>query len=148
MRKLIALAAVAPVALLAACGDSASDDGAPAPMDTMGLQTPQPESMPPVPENALETVAFGGSYTMTGLDGSVSRITLDAEDDSYEFTGGDGSTTSGDFARMDDGSRIMIEDFDGRDGYFAIADGAIYRLASETTSVEDITPVGMYQREG
>ena len=147
MRKLIALAAVAPIALLAACGDSAQDDAGPEPMDTMGLQTPQPETMPPVPENALATVDFAGSYTMTGLDGSVSRIVLDAEDDTYEFTGGDGSTTSGSFARMDDGSRIMIEDFDGRDGYFAIADGAIYRLGSEDTSVEDISATGMYQRE-
>lgn len=148
MRRMIALAAAAPIALLAACGSSGSDDdAAPAPIDTMGLQTPQPASMPPVPENALETVAFEGSYTMTGLDGSVSRITLDPEADSYEFTGGDGSTTSGNFTRMDDGSRIMIEDFDGRDGYFAIADGAIYRLASDTTPVEDITAVGMYQRE-
>ena len=147
MRRLIAVAAVAPFALLAACGDSTPvEEVEPEPMDTMGLETPDPVAVEPVPEASLENVDFAGDYAMTGLDGSISTITLDPTDDSYEYTAGDGTSSSGNFTRMDDGQRIMIEDFDGRAGYFAIGDGAIYRLPDAYTGADQITVTGMYER--
>lgn len=147
MRKLVAVAALAPFALLAACGESTpAEQVEPEPMDPMGLATPETSAVQEVPDDSLESVDFAGDYTMTGLDGSVSTITLDPEDDSYEYTAGDGTTSSGTFSRMDDGQRIMIEDFDGREGYFAIGDGAIYRLPDADTGVDEITVTGMYER--
>ncbi len=148
MRKVIILAAAVPFFMLAACGDSTPAEQAdPEPANTMGLATPEPAAMPEVPDNSLSSVDFAGTYTMTGLDGSLSSITLKPDDDSYEFTAGDGTKSSGKFQRMDDGRRIMIEDFDGRAGYFAIADGAIYRLPDADTGVDQITVTGMYARQ-
>ena len=149
MRRLIAVAAVAPFALLAACGDSTpAEQAAPEPMDTMGLETPDPAAVTPVPENSLESVDFAGDYTMTGLDGSVSTITLNPDDDTFEYTAGDGTTSTGSFTRMDDGQRVMIDDIDGRPGYVAIGDGAIYRLPDADTGVDEIAVTGMYERAG
>lgn len=147
MHRLMALAALPPFALLAACGESTPvDQVEPEPMEAMGLEAAEPAALEAIPENALETVDFAGDYTMTGLDGSVSTITLNPDDDSYEYTAGDGTASSGNFTRMDDGRRIVIEDFDGGPGYFAIADGAIYHLPDAETGVDQITVAGMYER--
>jgi hypothetical protein len=150
MRIPIILSAAAPLALLAACGDSTpADEAEPTALDevapTQDLAAASID-MPEVPANSLASVDYPGSYAMTDAEGRTSRITL-RDDDTYDYTGPDGTSRTGRYTRLDDGSRIMIEDFDGRAGYFSVADGAIYRLEGESTPYNEITVTGMYRRE-
>lgn len=148
MRSLIVLTAAAPLALLAGCGDSTPAENAePTPMPTDSIAAAEPEPMPTVPADALANVDYSGAYTQSEDNGSTGRLTLNADSDSYDYTAADGSETSGNYTEMDDGRRIMIEDFDGRPAYFAIADGAIYRLPEADSSPDDITVTGMYRRD-
>ncbi|AKH43082.1 hypothetical protein FHS61_001218 [Altererythrobacter atlanticus] len=149
MRSLIALTVTAPMALLAACGEATpADEVEPAPMETAALEAAKPEPMASPPADALDSVDYSGTYTKPSENGSIERLTLNAEDDSYEYTAGDGRTSSGTYTRMDDNRRIMIEDFGGRAGYFTVADGAVYRLPEADSSPDEITVTGMYRREG
>lgn len=147
MRNLFALTAIAPLALLAACGDAPVEDEDVA-LDPAGLGLESPDvaaaDMPQPTENSVETVDYSGDYTFTGLDGSESTLTLDKEAGTYSYKG-PGIESSGTYETLD-GSRIAIEDFDGRAGYFSIADGALYRLADENTPYDTIEVNAMYRR--
>jgi hypothetical protein len=70
------------------------------------------------------------------------------DDDSYEYVPAEGGEPRmGRFTRLDEGRRILIEDYDGRAAYFALSDGELYRLASETASPDEITVSSRYRRE-
>lgn len=147
MRMLIALTAAAPLALLAACGDSTpADEVEPTPMDTAALNDVSGGAMTSPPASSLEGMDFAGDYSLTDEAGRTSRITLRG-DDTYDYTGPDGSTRSGRYSRTEDGNRLLIEDFDGRAGYFSIGDGALYRLASPESAFDDLTGATTYRRE-
>lgn len=148
MRTRIIIVA-APLALLAACGEGrVSEDDLAVEDVGMGLETPPNLAELPEPtENALETVDFSGTYMMTGLDGSETRLILDREAGSYTYVGPAGNEQTGAFETLG-GSRIMIEDFGGRPGYFSVADGALYRLAGEDAAYDDVSAGSVMLREG
>ncbi|AKH43083.1 hypothetical protein FHS61_001217 [Altererythrobacter atlanticus] len=138
MRFPLAITAVAPLALLAACGESAPE---PAPEEVAAA--PEEPAMPPVPADSLETLDYAGTYTLTRINGSKASLTLDAEGSSYTYIAANGKETEGSFTKVD-GNRIMVEDFDGEPGYFAVAEGAIYYLPDAETSVDEIMYSNMY----
>ena len=134
MRKTLALIAPAALALsLAACGSNEPDDRV---VDT-GTETAgvdvnlpqQPVEYPTVATNARTSVDYAGTYNQRGTDGRNSSITLN-EDDTYTMTNADGVQTSGTYNWYDDNSRILIRE-NGQNQVYAIADGAIYRMADE-----------------
>ena len=79
---------------------------------------------------------------MQGDDGTNRSVTLDASDDSYEYTASDGTTRSGNFIRLDDGYRLQIEDYDGSPGYFTFSNGQLVRLQDDTSVNEGMTVQG------
>jgi len=143
MRHLIAFGAIAPLALLAACGSEAPADEA---ATEEVAAAPTEPAMPTVPADSLDTVDYKGTYTLTRINGSKATVTLDPEDTSYTYVAMNGDETDGSYSRVD-GNRIMVEDFDGEPGYFAVADGAIYYLPDADTSVDDVIISNMYRRE-
>lgn len=148
MRSPIMLAAIAPLALLAACGRTTPADQTEAlPMDNEVAKLEMAaEPLPEVPENALDRIDFAGTYTREDSEGTE-RLTLDSAANTYEYTAPDGTTSSGSFIRLEDNRRIEIEDLDGEPGYFAIADGAVFRLGDADTSPDQITVTGQYRRD-
>ena len=148
MRTFITLAAAAPLALLAACGETTpADQVAVEPMDAevaeLDMST---EPLPEVPQDSLNSVNYAGTYSREG-DGGTERLTLNADDDSYEYTAPDGTVRSGSYTRMDDNRRLAIEDFGGQAAYFSIADGSIYRLDDVDTPADRITVTQQYRRD-
>lgn len=85
--------------------------------------------MPAVATNARTTLKFAGSYAQTGADGKATTLTLNA-DDSYEWTGADGKPVKGSFSWYKDGSTILLDAAGGK-GVYAIADGAVYKIADK-----------------
>jgi hypothetical protein len=147
MRILITLTVAAPLALLAACGDSTpAEEPETASMESVADASATADASMPPPASSLEGVDFAGEYSLTDEAGTTSRISL-RDDDTYDYTGPDGTTRSGRYSRTDDGNRLMIEDFDGQAGYFSVGDGALYRLPSAEASYDEITVTGMYRRE-
>jgi hypothetical protein len=151
MRTFITLTAAAPLALLAACGETTSaDESRPEPMEievaALEQAEPQADPLPSVPENALAEVDFGGTYARESADGTE-RLTLNPEDDSYEYTAPNGTVSRGSYTRLEDNRRLAIEDFAGEPAYFSIAEGSIFRLDAEDTPPNQITVTGQYQRD-
>ncbi len=149
MRASLIIAAAAPLALLAACGDARVGEEELATEEVgMGLETqPSLEDLPQPSENSLETVEYSGTYMMTGLDGSETQLTLDQEAGTYTYIGPAGNETQGQFETLDT-SRILIEDFGGRPAYFSVADGALYRLAGEETAYDEVSAGSVMLRNG
>ncbi len=152
MRTFIALTAAAPLAMLAACGETTpADELTPEPMDAeiAALDRPEPViegALPQVPENALEEVEFAGTYSREG-DAGTERLTLDPADDTFEYTAADGTVSRGSYTRMDDNRRLSIEDFDGQTAYFSVAEGSLFRLDGADTPADQITVTGQYRRD-
>ena len=141
MNKLNVVAVVAPLAMLVACGEPPVEEEEVA-LDPAGLgleETQVEGEMPQPTENALETIDYSGTYVFTGLDGSESTLTLDAEDGTYSYEGAGGTSESGEYETLD-GSRIFIEEIGGRNAWFSVADGALYRLPNEDTAYDDVDP--------
>ena len=112
---------------LAACGGAKTE---PAPADTTVAAAPAPAAtFPSVPANARTSVKFEGTYSQTGADGKTSTLAL-GPNDSWTMTAADGTVTKGTYNWYSDNSRILI----GEDVY-AIADGAIYKLADKNAAV-------------
>ena len=150
MRRIITLTAAAPLALLAACGDSEPAED----IDTAPVETTIPEettaAMPADgPATTLDDSGdFSGTYAMQGEDGTSSSITLNSADDSYEYTASDGNTRTGNYTRLDDGYRLQIEDYDGSPGYFTFSNGQLVRLQGDTSVNEGMTVQGeRYSRD-
>lgn len=140
MRHLTILAA-APLALLAGCADSTPvDEVEPEPMATD--EVPVTIELPEIPANSLTTIDYPGVYSRDGR----TRLRLN-EDMTYELIRPDGTSVTGTFSEMEDGSRIRLEDFEGGPAWFSVGNGAIYRLPDETTPYNEITAEGEYKRE-
>lgn len=140
MRSLIVLAA-APLALLAACADSTPvDEVEPEPMAVD--EVPVTIDLPEIPANSLTTIEYPGVYSRDGR----TRLRLNA-DKTYELIGPDGTSVTGSYTEMPDGSRIRLEDFEGGPAWFSVGNGAIYRLPGENTPFGEITAEGEYKRE-
>lgn len=137
--------ALIPLALLAACGSKESaEQQVAAPEQTAALaKEPYPAQMPIPSADGVDTVDYSGSYTLTGVDGSQSTLTLDKDAGTYEYASPEG-TTSGKYERLDAG-RIAITDLDGSAGYFSIASGALYRLSGKSSPFDEIDPGRLYR---
>lgn len=144
----LTLTAAAPLALLAACGETTpADQSKPAPMEAEVAELDMAsEALPAVPENALDQVDYAGTYTRDGDEGRE-RLTLNSQDNTYEYSGPDGSVTTGSYTRMDDNRRLAIEDFNGQAAYFSVANGSIYRLTDANTPPDEITVTAQYRRD-
>ncbi|WP_126173244.1 hypothetical protein [Altericroceibacterium xinjiangense] len=140
----ISIALAAPLVLaLAACGETTpADEVTPEPMPTAEV----PVELPTIPVNSTTTVQYSGSYSQAGADGEIRRLTLN-EDNTYEYTTANGQAITGTYSRMEDGSRIRLEDFEGGPAWFSVGNGAIYRLPSESTPYNEITMEGEYRRD-
>ncbi len=100
--------------------------------------------MPAVVANARTTLKFAGTYKQTAADGKMTALKLGA-DDNYEWTGADGKAVKGTFSWYKDGSTMMLDAAGGR-GVFAIADGAVYKLAGKDAPRTGFTADQMWSR--
>lgn len=140
MRSIIILAA-APLAMLAACADSTPvDEVEPEPMAVD--EVPVTIELPEIPANSLITIDYPGVYSRDGR----TRLRLNA-DKTYELIRPDGTSVTGAYSEMEDGSRIRLEEFEGGPAWFSVGNGAIYRLPGESTPFGEITADGEYKRE-
>ena len=150
MRTFFTLTAAAPLVLLAACGETTpADESRVAPVDTEIAALDQSEAEPlPQVATSLDDVEFGGAYSLESPDGQSERLTLNSQDDTYEYTAANGTVTRGSYTRMDDNRRLSIEDFGGRPAYFAVADGELVRLENADTPADQITVASQrYRRD-
>jgi uncharacterized lipoprotein NlpE involved in copper resistance len=127
MRRLIL--PLAALALVSACKKEAApvaegSEAAAAAASTAAA----PAAMPALATNARAGGAYAGSYSQTGADGKTTTLTL-AADGTYAWTGADGKAVKGKFSWYKDGSTILLDAAGGK-GVFAIADGGVYKLAS------------------
>lgn len=126
MRRLIL--PLAALALVSACKKEAAPavDGSEAAV--AAASTAAAAVMPALTTNARGGTAYVGSYGQTGADGKTTTLAL-AADGTYEWTGADGKAVKGKYSWYKDGSTILLDAAGGK-GVFAIADGGVYKLAS------------------
>lgn len=125
-RILLPLAALA---MISACKKA---DPAPVATDTAmasDAAIATPAAMPTVGANARTTLQFAGDYRQTSADGKATSLAL-AADESYVWTDATGKVTKGKFSWYKDGSTILLDEAGGK-GVYAVADGAVYKLASK-----------------
>lgn len=139
MRRTYSTALLAGAALaLAACGDGPDGrDADSAERTAQGIDVELPEvpvEYPEVPLDARGTVDYAGTYSQRLGDGRERVIRL-GEDDTFTMRDEDGVETSGTFNWYSDNSRILIRN-GGDKQVFAVADGAIYRLADENAATD------------
>ncbi|WP_137680740.1 hypothetical protein [Aurantiacibacter suaedae] len=141
-----ALALVASLALVSACGgeEPMQDRPQKAGLSELAIKQPAPGQMPSPSAEGVDSVNFSGTYTFIDLDGSRSTLTLDKDAGTYEYVSPDGSS-SGKYRRLD-ASRIAIADLKGSVGYFSIAPGAVYRLSGPSSPFDELDPARMYRR--
>lgn len=125
MRRLIL--PLAALALVSACKKEAAPaaDGSEA---AVAAATTAAVVMPALTTNARAGSGYVGSYSQTGADGKTTTLTLVA-DSTYAWTGADGKEVKGKFSWYKDGSTILLDAAGGK-GVFALADGGVYKLAS------------------
>lgn len=148
MRTTFAIIA-APLALLGACGEArVSEEELEVERAGTGLENVamDPADLPQPMENSLETVDYSGNYTMTGMDGSQTRLVLDQEAGTYTYYGVGQLETTGTIEELG-GSRIYLEDVAGRPAWFSVADGALYRLPTEDTPYDEVSTASMFLRD-
>ena len=87
-------------------------------------------AMPALPENAKATVKPAGTYAS-----GAAKLML-AEDMNAEMTDAAGKVTKGKWAWYADGKRIV---FSGDKSVWAVADGALYKLASKDAAMTGMT---------
>ena len=143
MRLPMILAAAAPLTLLAACGDDVENVDAAA-ADTANVvaaddvDTASTDDSGPTSATKLdEAKDASGTYTVTDADGTSRRITLDTSAGTYEYKTDTGETKTGSYTRADDGYRFIINDYNGRIGYFAFSNGDLVRLPVDATLSPD-----------
>ncbi len=141
-RILLPLAALA---MISACKKA---DPAPVATDTAMATTAAatPAAMPTVGANARTTLQFAGDYRQTSSDGKATSLSL-AADESYVWTDATGKVTKGKFSWYKDGSTILLDEAGGK-GVYAIADGAIYKLATKDAPRTGFTADQMWTRGG
>lgn len=87
-------------------------------------------ALPALPENAKATVKPSGTYAS-----GAAKLKL-ADDMSAEMTDAAGKVTKGKWAWYSDGKRIV---FSGDKSVWAVADGALYKLASKDAPLTGLT---------
>ncbi len=137
-RILLPLAALA---MISACKKS---DPAPVATDTAAATAATPAAMPTVGANARTTLQYAGDYRQTSADGKATSLSL-ATDDSYVWTDATGKVTKGKFSWYKDGSTILLDEAGGK-GVYAVADGAVYKLASKDAPRMGFTTDQMWTR--
>lgn len=135
---------ILPLAMLAAVSACKKEAPAAPEATTEAAATPAAAAMPAIATDARKTLQFAGSYAQTGADGKVTTLKLGA-DDSYEWTGADGKTVKGTYNWYKDGSTILLDAAGGK-GVFAIADGAVYKLADNNAPRTGFTANQMWTR--
>ena len=142
MRLSLTLAVLAPAALTMAV--AACNKPAPAPEATEEAAAEAPAPLPTVAANARTALNYAGTYSQVGADGKVTTLKLDT-DDTYEWSGADGKVTKGTYTWYRDGSRILL-DANGGKAVYALADGAVYKLADKDAPVDTLTAEQMWKR--
>lgn len=148
MRNSLILAAAAPLALLAACGDNDVEDAdtdADVAADTMANDTAADEDGS---ATALSDAGdYSGVYSHTADDGTETAIRLNAADRTYEYVGPDNEVRSGRYSWAEDGYRLKIDDWYGDPAWFTISNGQLVKLVEDMEVNEGITVSGeRYQR--
>jgi hypothetical protein len=124
MRRLIL--PLAALALVSACKKEAAP-AADASEAAAAATTAAAVAMPALTTNARAGTAYAGTYTQTAATGTT-KLTL-AADGTFEWTGADGKAVKGKFSWYKDGSTILLDAAGGK-AVYALADGGIYKLAS------------------
>lgn len=145
--RLSVVLAVAPLALLGACGESTPVEEVEAePMEAALEQ--EPADNEEIGAVDLGEYDYSGEYRMQGEGGETESLTINADDSTYSYTGPDGETRTGTYTLMDDNRRLMIEDFNGQAAYFSVDEGALYRLADANAAPMDrINVTAEYRRD-
>ncbi len=124
MRSILILA---PLALLAGCGGEKPADPAVEAEATPAAAEATPAALPAVVANAKTAVKWAGTYAGKDAAGAALKLTLNA-DDTYEWVAGTAAPVKGKFNWYKDGARLLLDDAGGK-AVYAVADGAIYKLA-------------------
>lgn len=140
MRRLIL--PLAALAMISACKKEAAPVAAES--EAAAAAAAAAPVMPAVATNARTTLKIAGAYSQTGADGKVTTLTLGA-DDSYGWTGADGKEVKGTFSWYKDGSTILLDAAGGK-GVYAIADGAVYKIADKDAPRTGFTADQMWSR--
>jgi hypothetical protein len=125
MRRLIL--PLAALALVVGCKGKAPEAVA---SDAAASASSVAAALPSLPADPKKTVTVAGSYASAG-----STLTLGA-DDSAELTGADGKAVTGKWAWYSDGKRILLT---ADKSVWAVADGALYKLASKDAALTGLT---------
>ena len=151
MKKIIALTAIVPLALLAGCGDNdvadSSETTEMAATEDVGVA--EPDAATPGPASKLaESGDFSGTYSMAGADGKKTSVMLDSSNDTYEYTDAAGKKRTGSYIRLDDGYRIRLDDFNGGPSFFTLSNGYLMRMQDDAEVDEKTVVTGeRYQRD-
>ena len=138
MRRLIL--PLAALAMVSACKKEAT----PVVTESEAATSAVTPIMPAVAANARTALKYAGAYNQTNVDGKITTLKLGA-DDSYEWTAADGKIVKGSFSWYKDGSTIMLDAAGGK-GVYAIADGAIYKIADKDAPRTGFTANQMWSR--
>ena len=125
MRKFIL--PLAALALVAGCKSKAPETVATEAVASETAATPA--AMPALPADAKK-VALAGSYANAGASLKLNS------DMTYSMTGMDGTATSGKYVWYSDGKRILLT---GDKSIWAVADGALYKMAGKDAPLSGFT---------
>ena len=122
---------LAPLALaLSACGGDAEEVEA----VEDDVVADSAAEFPAVGADARNSVDWAGTYEQRTSDGLLRTIRL-SDGEEFTMTDAEGVETSGTFNWYSDNSRILIKDGE-ENMVFAVADGALYRLAGPEAGIE------------
>lgn len=144
MRSTLRLALFAPAALALAAAACGKPEPAPEAIDETAATAEAPAPLPTVAVNARTSLDYAGTYSQVGADGKVTTLKLNA-DDTYEWSGADGKVAKGAYTWYQEGSRILL-DANGGKAVYALADGAVYKLADKDAAVDALTAEQMWKR--
>ncbi len=125
MRRLIL--PLAALALVAGCKGNAPEAAA---SDAVAIVSDAAVALPALPANPKATVTVAGSYANGGA-----TLKLGA-DDSAALTDAAGKASAGKWAWYADGKRILLT---ADKSVWAVADGALYKLASKDAPLTGLT---------
>ena len=145
------LISLAPIALLAACGEpqqsESSDDfaaringGDVGPGGAGAGQAPAAGG-PAVAANGREALALTSDYSRTNEDGTTNSLRL-LDNDSYVLVE-KGVEYQGSYEWLPDGKRIRLNGASSLP-IVVVANGALYRVANENVPLDDLVPDRMY----
>ena len=135
MRKSLILAAAAPLALLAACGDNEADNAAmtedTAAADSMANDSAMADTTATAEAGPATTLAdagdYSGVYSYTGADGDTA-VRINSADSTYEYVGPDNQVQTGSYTTTPDGYRFRIDNWYGSPTWFTVSNGQLVRL--------------------